>query len=78
MKDFLSYLITNITGIKDFDVEEETSGDFTNYKVLIPKESVGLAIGKGGKTVRVIRNLLRVRATLEKKGVALSIEEKAD
>jgi predicted RNA-binding protein YlqC (UPF0109 family) len=37
---------------------------------------MGLIIGKRGKTIRTIRNLLRVRATLEKKGVSVAVVEK--
>lgn len=76
MKDLIFFLIKNITGNDQFEVVEEDSGDRANYIVKAPKEIMGLIIGKEGKTIRVIRTLVKVRATLERKIVNLSLEEK--
>ena len=76
MKDFLKFLVTKITGLKDIDILSEEDGSFTNFTVITAPETAGLIIGKEGKTIKAIRNLLKVRATLEKKGVNVSVEEK--
>ena len=43
---------------------------------MLIKIIIGLIIGKNGKTIRAIRNLLRVRAAIEKKAVFVSVSEK--
>lgn len=77
MKDLLSFLIKNILGKSDFDIDEVDEGGKLDYRVKIPKEEVGIIIGKGGKTIRMIRNIVKVKATLEKKAVGVFVEEKA-
>ena len=76
MRDLLEYLIKGITGNKDFEIEESQDADRSNFEVKIDPSFLGLVIGKGGRTIRAIRNLLKVRATIEKKGVNISIAEK--
>ena len=75
MKDLLNYIITEITGKDTFEVEEATDGNFTNLTVKVPKEFMGLLIGKEGRVIKSIRNILKVRATLEKKGLNINLEE---
>jgi predicted RNA-binding protein YlqC (UPF0109 family) len=74
MKDLLNYIIATITG-KDLEIKEETNDNFTNLTVKVPKEFMGLLIGKEGRVVKSIRNILKVRATLEKKGLNINLEE---
>ena len=74
MKDLLTFILKGITGKKDVEVLEETEGDRTHFLIKAPEDSVGIIIGKEGKTIKAIRSLLKVRATLEKKGVAVSVE----
>jgi predicted RNA-binding protein YlqC (UPF0109 family) len=65
-----------ITGSTQCSVEERTEdNDHINLVINAPQEIIGLIIGKGGKTIKAIRNLIKVRATLEKKGVSISIAE---
>lgn len=76
MKDLLQFILSKITGGKDFEIHESTDAGVTNFQVLAPKELMGILIGKGGKTVRTIRSLLKIRATLEKRAVNLEIAER--
>ena len=75
MKDLLKYLVTKITGLEKITIDEEESDGFVKLLVKAETGKAGLIIGKGGKTIRIIRNLLRVKATLLKKGVNVSVEE---
>ncbi len=75
MKDLLTFLINKMIGIKDAEIEETTEDGYTRFLVKTKPGEAGLVIGKGGKTIKAIRNLLKVRATLEKKGVNVSVEE---
>ncbi len=74
MKKLLEFIIKGILGKKDFTVTESVEGDFVNLGIKVPGEDTGLIIGKEGRTIKAIRNLLKVRATLERKGVSVSID----
>ncbi len=76
MKDLLTFILKEITKKDDFEIKEEVNGDFIRFTVLAPKEIMGIIIGREGRTIKSIRNLLKVRATLEKKAVSVSVEEK--
>lgn len=75
MKELLEFLLKGILGKEKFDViENEEEGRIT-YSIKAPQENVGMIIGKGGKMIKTLRNILKVRATLEKKAVFLNIAE---
>lgn len=76
MRDLLEFLVGGIIGNKDFEIEENQDADRSDFEVKIDSSFFGLVIGKGGRTIRAIRNLLKVRATIEKKGVNVSVAEK--
>jgi len=77
MKELLTFLVEKITGNKDIKIEESEEEGRVDYLISAPEDIVGMIIGKGGKTIKAIRNLLKVRATLEKKAVSVSVEPKA-
>ncbi len=66
-----------MSGIIDspVDITEETSDGFTVFKVKIPKDQVGLIIGRGGKTINAIKNVLKIRAMKEEIRVDIQVEE---
>lgn len=74
MKDLLTFIVKGIIGKDNFEIAEETEGESTHFLIKAPEDSVGIIIGKEGKTIKAIRSLLKVRATLEKKGVSVSVE----
>ncbi len=76
MQDLLEFLVKGITGSNDFTIEENQEGDRSDFSIHISPSVFGIVIGKGGKTIRAIRNLVKVRATLEKKGINVSVVEK--
>jgi len=76
MKQLIEYLVEGISGTKDFTVEEEAQEGRTEFVIHADPDYVGKIIGKGGKTIKTIRNLLKVKATLEAKAVGLSVIEK--
>ncbi|HJX46162.1 MAG TPA: KH domain-containing protein [Patescibacteria group bacterium] len=66
MKKLLKYLVEEIIGITDFTIKENEENSFKTYELLVPSEYVGLIIGKNGKTIKTLRNLMKVRAILDK------------
>ena len=74
MKELLEFLLKGILGKEKFEiVETETEGRI-DYTIKTAQENVGMIIGKGGKMIKTLRNLLKVRATLEKKAVFINVE----
>lgn len=76
MKDLLNYILKQILPTQDYTIVENIDGEHSNFIIQAPKELMGMIIGKEGHTIKALRNLLKVRATLEKKGVTLTAEEK--
>ena len=76
MNDLLKFIISGVVGKKNFEIEEKQEADRSDFEIKVEPSFFGLVIGKGGKTIRAIRNLLKVRATIEKKGVNISVVEK--
>ncbi len=76
MKDLLNYIVKNIIPESDFEIEEVDEEGRINLILKVNKDNMGLIIGKGGNTVRSIRNLLKVKATLTNSLFNLQVEEK--
>ena len=76
MQKLVKFLVTSTTGEEDFEVEENQNEGAVEFVVKMPKETIGLLIGKQGRVIKAIRNILKIRATLEKVRVNISVEEK--
>jgi predicted RNA-binding protein YlqC (UPF0109 family) len=75
MKELLEFLLKGVLGEEKFDVTESEDAGRLIYTIKTDPKNVGLVIGKGGHMIKSLRNILKVRATLEKKAVALNIGE---
>lgn len=77
MKELLEFIIKNILakGSK-FEVTETDDGSIVTLTVKTKDEDGGLIIGKQGKIIKAIRNILRIKATLEKKKIILLVNPK--
>ena len=73
MKKLLEFLVHEITGTADFTVSEEQIDDKINLTVVVPQETVGLVIGKEGKTIKNIRKILAIKATQENTVVSVNV-----
>ena len=73
MEELINFTVSNIIGNKDFEIATEEDEDYLRYTIKAPEDVVGLIIGKGGKTIKSIRKLVKIRATLEKKRVDLEV-----
>ncbi|HEY4694374.1 MAG TPA: KH domain-containing protein [Candidatus Nanoarchaeia archaeon] len=77
MKDLLLYLTTNfVKNPKNVQVEEKVgaSGEI-NLELSVHPDDMGLVIGKGGKVIKSLRNILRTKAILEGRRVNLVLTE---
>lgn len=75
MKELLEYILKGILGEGGYYVTEEVDGEFVRLLIKVEPENAGMVIGKGGATIKAIRSILRVKATLEKKGVSVNLAE---
>lgn len=73
MKELLAYIVENIVKIPEDVVVTETNGQFGDIvlELKVNPEDMGLVIGKGGKVIKSIRNLIRTKAIIDKKKVNL-------
>ncbi|HKC04474.1 MAG TPA: KH domain-containing protein [Patescibacteria group bacterium] len=75
MKDLLDFMLKGILGKEKFDVVETEDAGRVIYTINTDPKNIGLIIGKGGHMIKALRNVLKIRATLEKKAVALNVGE---
>ncbi len=77
MKELLEYLAKSITTKPDAVeiTEEKSEGGFLLLKLKVDPEDMGLVIGKGGKIIRAIRNLIRIKAIREGSRVDVELVE---
>lgn len=59
----------------DFTVTEEDENGFIVYKVTAPQDEIGKIIGKGGKTINALKNILKIRAIKEDKKIDIQVAE---
>jgi predicted RNA-binding protein YlqC (UPF0109 family) len=78
MRELLKFILEKLVGESNFEIEEVPENDnFISFTVYVQAEDMGLIIGKEGATIKSIRNILRIKAILEKKAFTLNVVEKA-
>ena len=76
MIDLLEFLIKPlVSDIKKVKIEKIPQGEGFNFVISIPKEDIAKVIGKEGKMIRAIKNLLKIRAINEKVYVGVEVKE---
>ena len=76
MEDLLNTLIEPlVSDIKKIALKRQEQEGGIKFTVNVPKEDIAKVIGKEGKMVKAIKNLLKIRAVKENKFVTLEIEE---
>ncbi|HLD11477.1 MAG TPA: KH domain-containing protein [Patescibacteria group bacterium] len=77
MKELLSYLarsLVNNPDVVSVSEEPETDG-FVQLTLLVHKDDMGHIIGKSGKIIRAIRDLVKVLAIKQGKRVKINVQE---
>ncbi len=76
MKDTLHYIITAIVDNPDAVVIEERDEEgILNLVVTVAKEDMGKVIGKEGKVIRSIRNIMKIKAMKHDIRINVSLAE---
>lgn len=75
MKDFLTFLITNIVDQPEkITIEEKDEENNTIvYLIDVAEEDRGKIIGKEGKVIQALRNLVNIKAQKENKRAFLQL-----
>jgi predicted RNA-binding protein YlqC (UPF0109 family) len=75
MDKLLEYILAGIfpQDTPTFTKNEDTG--LVEYLVTVPKINMGRIIGKNGRIIKSVRNILKIRATLEKIKVNLTLVE---
>lgn len=74
MQELLTYMLDSIIE-GEYTVTEEDQDGFIVYKITAPTDQIGRVIGKNGKTINALKNILKVRAVKENKKVDIQIAE---
>lgn len=76
MKDTLKYIISSIVEKpEEVEVKEEEQDGVLNFIVTVSKEDMGRVIGKGGKVIKSIRNVMKIPAIKNNKKIYISLSE---
>ncbi|MBI3282977.1 KH domain-containing protein [Candidatus Curtissbacteria bacterium] len=76
MEELLKLLVAPlVTDIKDVKIEKQQDGNHTVFTLLIPKKEIAKVIGREGKMIKSIKNLLKIRAIKENVFVNLEVKE---
>jgi predicted RNA-binding protein YlqC (UPF0109 family) len=74
MEELLKFIISSIIPGKDVTIsKEETEDGLITFYIKPNSEDAGILIGKGGKVIKSISQILKIKATLMKKRVILKV-----
>ncbi len=76
MDELLKLLIQPlVSDIDKVGIQKEEDGDNIHYLVSVPKDEIAKVIGKEGKMIKSIKNLLKIRAIKENVFVNVEVQE---
>jgi hypothetical protein len=78
MKDTLHFIVSAIVDNPDAVViEENVEEGITNLIITVDPSDMGKVIGKEGKVIRSIRNIMKIKAMKFDKRIKISLAEQA-
>ncbi len=79
MKELLEYIVKSIVNNPDaVEISERESVDFPGLTILsinVNETDIGIVIGKRGRTINAIRDIISINAIRSKKRVRVNLEE---
>ena len=79
MKELLEYIVKSIVNNPDaVEISERESVDFPGLTILsinVDETDIGIVIGKRGRTINAIRDIISINAIRSKKRVRVNLEE---
>ena len=76
MKDTLLFIVSSIVdNPDDVKIEEEQVEGVTNLVISVNSEDIGKVIGREGKVIRSIRNIMKIKAMKQGARINISIAD---
>lgn len=76
MKKALQYIVSSIVdNPKEIEIKEEKIDGIINFTIKVAEEDMGKIIGKNGKVIRAVRNLMRMPAIKQNKRINITLFE---
>ena len=76
MKQLLEFLIQSVVNYpQEVSIEEKIQGEVVSLAIKANPEDIKVIIGRNGRTIKAIRNLLWVVAAKQGKKINLAIQE---
>lgn len=76
MKELLEYILKSIVEHpEDISLEESQLEDLTTFLIKANQEDIKIIIGREGRTIKAIRELVRLKALESQKKINIRIEE---
>lgn len=76
MDDLIKFLLEPlVSDINKVEIKKGQDGQNTTYILAIPKEDIAKVIGRGGKMIKSIKNLVKIRAIKENVFVNIDVQE---
>lgn len=76
MKELLEYILKNTFPNPDISVSESEGEDGSVILTIhAPQEEIGKIIGKGGKVINAMKQLVKIQAIKDNKRVEVNVEE---
>lgn len=74
MKDLLETIIKEIVDVPDqVNIEEIEENGIVTFMISVAPEDMGKVIGKGGKIIKAIRNIMKIKAIKEQKRIMVNL-----
>jgi uncharacterized protein len=76
MKKALEYIVSQIVeDPKKVEINEQEEQEIINFNITVAPSDMGRIIGKSGKVIRAIRNVIKISAIKQNKKINISLVE---
>lgn len=75
MKELLEYILDSLFANPAITVSEEEDGEFITLIINAPQDEIGKIIGKKGKVINAIKQIIKIQAIKENKRVEIQVSE---
>lgn len=75
MQELLEYILKNMFGNPDITVSSTDDEGNITLTIHAPQEEIGRIIGKGGKVINAMKQIVKIQAIKENKRVEVNVEE---
>lgn len=79
MKDALAFILSSIVENPDkIKINESEEDGIITFTISVAKEDIGRVIGKNGKIIRAIRNVLKIPAIKQGRRININLTEDSE